>query len=89
MKELCDIPINRPDNTRMMVKKGMNSDTSAINPPLIPARRVRVRSEAFAFIWELARAIVEGSDWNKKARIVLEYDPNAEKMPITVFREYR
>ncbi len=87
MKELCDIPINPSDEPEMIFHREKDREAFAKEHPVSPTRRISIRSEAFVVIRELARAIVEGAAWDKKARIVLEYDPQAEKMPITVFME--
>jgi hypothetical protein len=36
----------------------------------------------------LARVIHEGTAWNKKARIVLEYDPQQEALSIVTIMRY-
>ena len=87
MKELCDIPINPTDNTKMVIEADLHRESFAKEHLVTPTRHINVRSVAFIVIRELARAIANGTDWNKKARIVLEYDPQAEKMPITIFME--
>lgn len=46
---------------------------------------VTLNSNMFVVLREIARLIVRGSEWNKKSRIVLEYDPQQEKMRITTF----
>lgn len=87
MKEFCDIPINPSDSVDLLCECDRDRAAFAEAHPVSPTRRIDIRSEAFVAIYELARSIVEGAAWNKKARIVLEYDPQASKMPITVFME--
>ena len=41
----------------------------------------------FVVLREMARMFVNGTEWNKKARIVLEYDPQEPRMYITTFME--
>lgn len=87
MKEFCDIPIKPNDSVELLCEYDRGRAAFAAAHPVCPTRRIAVRPEAFVAIRELARAIVEGTAWDKKARIVLEYDPQAPKMPITVFME--
>lgn len=87
MKEFCNIPINPADWPSLLSERERDRDAFAETHPVSPTRHIYIRSEAFVAIYELARAIAEGAAWNKKARIVLEYDPQAAKMPITVFME--
>ena len=51
----------------------------------VPTAHVSVMSEFFVVLRELARMILTGTEWSKKARIVLEYDPQIEKMEIKTF----
>ena len=44
-------------------------------------------SNYFIVLREIADTIVNGTVWNKKARIVLEYDPLEPKMTLTTFME--
>ncbi len=48
---------------------------------------VHMPSDIFVALTVLAQAIHEGTRWNKKARIVLEYDPDKEKMSVVTFME--
>ena len=41
----------------------------------------------FVVLREMARMFVNGTEWNKKARIVLDYDPQKPNMTITTFME--
>ena len=43
---------------------------------------LEIASESFVFLNELCRVIFTGTEWNKKARIVLEYDPQQKLMQI-------
>ena len=44
---------------------------------------LEIASESFVFLNELCRVIFTGTEWNKKAQIILEYDPQKEKMLVT------
>ncbi|MBQ8109411.1 MAG: hypothetical protein IJ124_04515 [Clostridia bacterium] len=51
----------------------------------IETGHVTLYSNTFVILREIARLVVLGSEWNKKSRIVLEYDPQKKKMRITTF----
>ena len=55
---------------------------------VVATRHVSLDSKCFVILREIAKMFVNGTKWNKKARIVLEYDPQAEKMAIKTFMEY-
>lgn len=44
-------------------------------------------SKFFAVMLEIANVIYRTTDYKKKARIVLEYDPRQEKMTLSTFTE--
>ena len=46
-----------------------------------------IKAEAFIAIWDLARLIAEGTHFQKKSRIVLEYDPQVEKFSVVTITE--
>lgn len=46
-----------------------------------------IRSEAFIAIWEIMRLIAESTSFDKKSRIVLEYDPECEKFSVVTVTE--
>ena len=81
MKKLLDIPID-PDVLRASFDEcdwALNKNTGNQN---VITRRADVVSECFVFLHSLAGMIYKGTMWNKKARIVLEYDPDKNKMAI-------
>jgi hypothetical protein len=47
-----------------------------------------IQSNVFTTFIHLARVIHEGTAWNKKARIVLEYDPQQEALSIVTIMPY-
>lgn len=55
--------------------------------PIVPTNRISVDPRYFIFLLELAQTIESGTKWDKKARIVLEYDPHCPKMEIRTFME--
>lgn len=55
--------------------------------PIVPTDAMSMRSEVFILLRELARMFYNGTEWNKKARIVLEYDPDKPKVQIRTFME--
>ena len=55
--------------------------------PIVPTDAMSMRSEVFVLLRELARMFYNGTEWNKKARIVLEYDPDKPKVQIRTFME--
>lgn len=42
-------------------------------------------SEFFVVLLKISRVIFKGTEWNKKARIVFEYDPQQKKMTVSSF----
>lgn len=46
-----------------------------------------VKAEAFIAIWDLAKLISEGMSFEKKSRIVLEYDPECGKFAVVTIME--
>lgn len=46
---------------------------------------ISVASQVFIALREMMDAVVRGTDWNKKTRIVLEYDPQSRKMELLTF----
>lgn len=50
---------------------------------------LKIASESFVFLNELCRVIFTGTEWNKKARIILEYDPQKEKMQVVTVMDRR
>lgn len=55
---------------------------------VVPTRHVSLESKCFVILREIAKMFVDGTKWDKKARIVLEYDPHAERLVIKTFMEY-
>ena len=55
---------------------------------VIPVTRFRASQRAFIALIELAKAIGTGLQWNKKGRIVLEYDPqDGGHLEVMMFQE--
>ena len=84
---ICNAPID-PDKMRrdyidVNIKKKVVPDDTAC----VPTGSVYMSSNYFIVLREIADAIVKGTVWNKKARIVLEYDPLEPKMTLTTFME--
>lgn len=52
---------------------------------MVESRHVSLDSKEFVVLREIAKIIAEGTMWNKSARIVLEYDPQKERMRISTF----
>ena len=85
MARISDIPINPEAIERERIHHypcNSPGDTT-----LTPTSGVYIRSEGFVAMREIADAICQGTRWNKKARIVVEYDPSQEKMSIMTFME--
>ena len=85
VKQFCDMPIN---------PKALHGIREQYDPKAYPGDSVNVptasiaaKSEVFVLMREIARMFVNGTEWNKKARIVLEYDPQVEKLEIKTFME--
>ena len=54
---------------------------------LVITNQVSPSANVFIVLREIARSFVNGTKWNKKACVVLEYDPQQDKMSITSFME--
>lgn len=80
-----NIPIQ--PGTFQSVLDAWNPNSIYGHTPVVPTNRMSVNPRCFVFLRELARLIVNGTEWNKKARIVLEYDPDAPKMEVRTFME--
>lgn len=87
MKGLCDIPIDAEAAKESIRKFHIDREGFERKHPTIPTGHVSVSSNAFPVMLAAMQQIVQGTRWDKKARIVLEYDPQAEKMEIDVFME--
>ena len=84
---ICDIPIS-PNCTREIFGEfAIDPECFAKAHELLPTGRVSVNPRFFLMMLETMKSIVESADWQKKARIVLEYDPQAEKMDVVTFTE--
>ena len=82
---LTTIPIN-PERLRVVRERWDPKDYPG-DAPIVPTCSFSVASDMFVFLREMARMFFNGTEWNKKARIVLEYDPQAARMVIKTFME--
>ncbi|MBR3740603.1 MAG: hypothetical protein IKN04_09120 [Clostridia bacterium] len=82
----CDLPIDIGRSAGENLSYQIDHEAFKKARILYPAGHSSVLSEVFIAIWDMMDAIVKGTDWRKKARIVLEYDPRERKMELTVFR---
>lgn len=84
---ICNAPIDpdkmQKDYVDVNIKRMVVPDDTAC----VPTSSVYTSSNYFVVLREIANAIVKGTVWNKKARIVLEYDPQDAKMAIVTFME--
>ena len=80
-----ETPIN-PEGIRLL-RETWNPKDYPGQSVVVPTNHISVRSEVFVVLREMARMIVNGTEWNKKARIVLEYDPQCQKTEIKTFME--
>lgn len=67
----------------------MDQQTPEMNDPrpFVETERFWVDANFFVVMREIARTFVNGTEWNKKARVVLDYDPQKPRMYITTFME--
>ena len=85
LEQFCKIPISADDtwiNFEHTSGEPFPEDWSNV-----PTRQFCVKSNYIIFLTEVARIITEGMKWNKKARIVMEFDPSQDKFSVTVFME--
>lgn len=87
MKEFCDIPINPKDGPGMIAAASADREMFAESHAVIPTGHVSLPANAFPAMLAVMQQIVQGTVWDKKARVVLEYDPQAKKAEIDVFME--
>ena len=86
-EHLCDIPINPSALAEM--KKSLYSDPYGFieGKKVVPTQCMSIKNEVFIALLEMASAISAGLDWEKKGRIVLEYDPQAKRFQVFTFQE--
>lgn len=84
---MCDTPISPNDMQRLYARHDENPDRFNSEHLNCPTGHVGLDSRMFVMLLETMRSVVEATDWNKPARIVLEYDPRVEKMHIVTFTE--
>ena len=84
---ICNTPIN-PDGMRKMATDYLYLNKTRVRGvECVPTYTVQMKSDFFIVLREIADTILKGTVWNKKARIVLEYDPQEPKMTLTTFME--
>ena len=82
---ICDLPIN--PHALHEIREQWNPRDYPGETVVVPTASFAAKADTFVLLREIARMIVTGTEWNKKARIVLEYDPQAEKLEIKTFME--
>lgn len=84
-----DIPIDPTQRVQEYLEDYFRQERgeTAENHPLTPTRHFGMRNKHFVGVLELMRAIVDGVKWNQKCRVVVEYDPEKEKISVTTFME--
>ena len=83
---LSDIPISVKNSAAEDLAYQTDHEGYRRSHVLYPSGHSSVRSEVFIAIWDMMETIVKGVDWQKKARIVLEYDPQERKMELTTYQ---
>ena len=83
---LCDIPIGVENSANEDLAYQIDHEAFKKSHVLYPSRHSSARSEVFISLWDMMETIVKGVDWQKKARIVLEYDPQERKMELTTYQ---
>lgn len=84
---LCDMAIDTEAIRKMKIDLACNPYGFIEGKKTIPTRISTIRSSAFIGILEMAECIYEGLDWDKKGRIVVEYDPQNKKFEVATFQE--
>jgi len=85
MSSICDIEINPGAVSDIVCQSCRDSDKFRQENAVIPTANVSTDSRFFSAIISIAQIIADGTKYNKKARIVLEYDPQMPKMQITTY----
>ena len=86
MMQMCEIPISPDELGHITAEAIALRPHSFLNEHrVIPVQSVSIKPICLVAILEAMKAITAGVDFNKKARIVLEYDPD-KRMKVTVFR---
>lgn len=80
---LCDLPIDpkqlQADCLEALAHPEEHADAHA---NVITAKTSFAAKDGFLLVREIARVIYNGTAWHKKARIVLEYDPQEERLTV-------
>lgn len=87
--DIRDIPIDPAKRLRDYWEGYFREERSKApeNHLLTATRHFGMKSESFVGVLELVRAISDGVRWDKKCRVVVEYDPEKEKVSVTTFME--
>lgn len=87
MELLCDTPI-QPKALQCHKFELMTNPYEFISgKKVIPTQIASIKSNVMIAFLELAGAIYSGLDWDKKGRIVVEYDPLEKKFEVVTFQE--
>lgn len=88
---ICDVPIDPERMHEDMKSVHMDDDPDKESfrrlHKVWPVSGISVNSEWFAVFLAACQAIAEGCSHDKKARIVLEYDPEQRKTELAVYQE--
>lgn len=85
--DLCDMPINPKALSDMKAELSFDPDRFIEGKKVIPTQVLSINSHVFIAFIELAGSLYAGLDWNKKGRIVVEYDPRDRKFEVATFQE--
>ena len=83
---LSDIPISVKNSADEDLAYQFNHEVFKQSHVLYPTKHSSVNAYVFIAIWDMMDSIAKGVDWRKKARIVLEYDPQERKMELTTYQ---
>lgn len=86
LKKYCEMPIEAGNTFDAYTKYsliGGNELPSSYESVL--TYTVKANGNFFVVLREIAKAFIKGTVWNKKARIVIEYDPGEDRMNFSTF----
>lgn len=86
MEMQCEIPI-AAEKVSKNISFFLGESTASGNLPTTPTGYNGAKGKYFTVLWSFLDTILKGTSYNKKSRIVIEYDPEADSVTVTTFTE--
>lgn len=87
MMQMCEIPIDPVALGKAKAELLGNPYEFIQGKKVVPTGIASIHANVFVAFLELAGDIYAGLDWNKKGRIVVEYNPQEPKFQVATFQE--